>query len=179
MLGHGGIANAEEGGEFADRALAVDQLTDDHQAVTVRQRLEQIARAVGSGLHGLDHLFSYLRYIRLFEYMSSTRAGERSRISRPSSQEDVMAEVVVLGAGLGGTLMAYELLPQFRREDRLTVIGQGRALSLRAVESVGRGRLARAGGHRGRPRRRHAAQGHALLDAGRASAFIRRRTGSS
>lgn len=36
-----------------------------------------------------------------------------------------MAEIVVLGAGLGGTLMAYELLGQLRREDRLTVIGQG------------------------------------------------------
>jgi sulfide:quinone oxidoreductase len=36
-----------------------------------------------------------------------------------------MAEVVVLGAGLSGTLMAYELVPQLRREDRLTVIGQG------------------------------------------------------
>lgn len=36
-----------------------------------------------------------------------------------------MAEVVVLGAGLGGTIMAYELLAHLRKEDRLTVIGQG------------------------------------------------------
>jgi sulfide:quinone oxidoreductase len=36
-----------------------------------------------------------------------------------------MAEIVVLGAGLSGTLMAYELLPQLRREDRLTVVSQG------------------------------------------------------
>ncbi len=36
-----------------------------------------------------------------------------------------MAEVVVLGAGLGGTLMAYELVPKLRPQDRLTVIGQG------------------------------------------------------
>jgi sulfide:quinone oxidoreductase len=36
-----------------------------------------------------------------------------------------MADIVVLGAGLSGTLMAYELVPQLRREDRLTVIGQG------------------------------------------------------
>ena len=36
-----------------------------------------------------------------------------------------MAEVVVIGAGLGGTLMAYELLPQLRKEDRLTVVSQG------------------------------------------------------
>ena len=36
-----------------------------------------------------------------------------------------MAEVVVLGAGLGGALVAFELVPQLRPEDRLTVIGQG------------------------------------------------------
>ena len=36
-----------------------------------------------------------------------------------------MAEIVVLGAGLGGTLMAYEVAAQLRPQDRLTVIGQG------------------------------------------------------
>jgi len=36
-----------------------------------------------------------------------------------------MADIVVLGAGLGGTLMAYELKDQLRRGDTLTVIGQG------------------------------------------------------
>src|SRR5579862_5534908 len=42
-----------------------------------------------------------------------------------NSGRSVMTEVVVLGAGLGGTLMAYELVPQLRAGDRLTVIGQG------------------------------------------------------
>ena len=37
-----------------------------------------------------------------------------------------MAEIVVLGAGLGGTIMAYELLPALRPGDLLTVIGQDR-----------------------------------------------------
>lgn len=36
-----------------------------------------------------------------------------------------MADLVVLGAGLSGTLMAYELLPQLREGDQLTLIGQG------------------------------------------------------
>ncbi len=36
-----------------------------------------------------------------------------------------MAEIVVLGAGLSGTLMAYEMKEQLRAEDRITVIGQG------------------------------------------------------
>ncbi|MGJ4906101.1 NAD(P)/FAD-dependent oxidoreductase [Bradyrhizobium sp. HKCCYLS2058] len=36
-----------------------------------------------------------------------------------------MAEIVVIGAGLSGSLMAYEMLPQLRREDRVTVVSQG------------------------------------------------------
>lgn len=35
-----------------------------------------------------------------------------------------MAEIVVLGAGLGGTLAAYELLPTVGPGDRVTIIGQ-------------------------------------------------------
>ena len=35
-----------------------------------------------------------------------------------------MSDIVVLGAGLGGTLVAYELLPQLRPGDRLTLLGQ-------------------------------------------------------
>lgn len=35
-----------------------------------------------------------------------------------------MVHVVVMGAGLSGTIMAYELLPLLRQEDDLTVIGQ-------------------------------------------------------
>ena len=36
-----------------------------------------------------------------------------------------MAEIVVLGAGLVGAILAFELVPHLRKEDRLTVIGQG------------------------------------------------------
>ncbi|MCX5494457.1 FAD-dependent oxidoreductase [Kaistia dalseonensis] len=35
-----------------------------------------------------------------------------------------MADIVVLGAGLGGTIMAYELIDQLGPDDRLTLIGQ-------------------------------------------------------
>ncbi|HBK07142.1 MAG TPA: pyridine nucleotide-disulfide oxidoreductase [Acetobacteraceae bacterium] len=35
-----------------------------------------------------------------------------------------MAEIVVLGAGLGGVLATYELVPQLRPGDRLTLIGE-------------------------------------------------------
>lgn len=37
-----------------------------------------------------------------------------------------MANIVVMGAGLGGTLMAYELKAQLGATDKLTVVGQGR-----------------------------------------------------
>ena len=36
-----------------------------------------------------------------------------------------MAHVVVLGAGLGGTIMAYELKDALRKEDRITVVSKG------------------------------------------------------
>ena len=36
-----------------------------------------------------------------------------------------MAEVIVVGAGLSGTIMAYELVPFLRPEDHLTLVGQG------------------------------------------------------
>jgi sulfide:quinone oxidoreductase len=36
-----------------------------------------------------------------------------------------MAEIVILGCGLGGMLAAYEMVPKLRKEDNLTVIGKG------------------------------------------------------
>lgn len=36
-----------------------------------------------------------------------------------------MAHIVVLGAGLGGTIMAFEMKEKMRPEDRLTVVNQG------------------------------------------------------
>lgn len=36
-----------------------------------------------------------------------------------------MAHVIVLGAGLGGMPMAYEMKKQLRRNDRVTVVGNG------------------------------------------------------
>src|SRR5665213_2003085 len=35
-----------------------------------------------------------------------------------------MAEIVVLGAGLGGVLVTYELLAKLRPDDRVTLIGE-------------------------------------------------------
>src|SRR6516165_10782185 len=68
-----------------------------------------------------------LAYIRIFEYIVKIRSKEKPELnwrSKPPT-EAPMAEVVVIGAGLSGTLMAYELLPQLRKEDRLTVVSQG------------------------------------------------------
>ena len=61
-----------------------------------------------------------------------------------------MAEIVIMGAGLAGAIMAYEMKDQMRPEDRLTVVTKDPDLSFRAVEPLGRGRLAQARGHRGR-----------------------------
>lgn len=40
-----------------------------------------------------------------------------------------MSHVVVLGAGLGGTIMAYEMKTKLRREDRVTVVNLGSTYS--------------------------------------------------
>ena len=44
---------------------------------------------------------------------------------RGSDREVSLANIVVLGAGLSGTLMAYELAPHIGPEDTLTLIGEG------------------------------------------------------
>jgi len=51
MLRYRGIPNAQKRGEFADRAFALDQLTQDQKPVAVRQRLEKLAGGIGGGLH--------------------------------------------------------------------------------------------------------------------------------
>jgi sulfide:quinone oxidoreductase len=57
--------------------------------------------------------------------MSITAAnGMTGGQAGPRNRRKAMAEIVVLGAGLSGTLMAYKLAPQLRGEDRLTLIGQ-------------------------------------------------------
>ena len=40
-----------------------------------------------------------------------------------------MAHIVVLGAGLGGVIMAYEMKDQLGADDRLTVIAKGNSYS--------------------------------------------------
>ena len=40
-------------------------------------------------------------------------------------REEFMAHIVVLGAGLGGIVMAYEMREKMREADRLTVVNLG------------------------------------------------------
>ena len=55
-----------------------------------------------------------------------------------------MAHIVILGAGLGGAVMAYEMKAEMRAEDRLTVITKDPKISFRSVQPVGGRELARA-----------------------------------
>ena len=76
MLRHVGIPHAEERGEFADRTLAVDQLTEDQQPVAIGQGLEQLARGVGGDLHFFDiyfHTCVYTNYRIYCQPPGSTR----------------------------------------------------------------------------------------------------------
>ncbi len=49
--------------------------------------------------------------------------------NRANWMEETMAHIVVLGAGLGGTIMAYEMREKLRASDTLTVINQGTTYS--------------------------------------------------
>jgi len=51
MLGYCGISQAQELGQLADRPLAVDELADDQQPMSVGECLQQLARLIRSTLH--------------------------------------------------------------------------------------------------------------------------------
>ncbi len=51
MLGHRRITEPQEVREIADRALAVDQLTDDQESMPVGERLQEIARLIRRSFH--------------------------------------------------------------------------------------------------------------------------------
>ncbi len=53
-----------------------------------------------------------------------------------------MAEIVIMGAGLGGTIMAYEMKDHMRPEDRLTVVTKDPVYHFVPSQSMGSGRLA-------------------------------------
>ena len=63
-------------------------------------------------------------------FVEHVASADQSARASVNPTEEVMAEVVVIGAGLSGTLMAYELLPQLRQGDRLSVISQGAVITL-------------------------------------------------
>ena len=73
MLGHRGIAKLQELGEIADRSLAVDQLADNQQPVTVGERLQQIARLIGGGFHGCNIYFHTCVYTIVRIYSQHAR----------------------------------------------------------------------------------------------------------
>ena len=49
-------------------------------------------------------------------------AGLRESASHLNPGEKRVADIVIMGAGLGGAIMAYEMKDQMRREDKLTVV---------------------------------------------------------
>ena len=51
MLGDGGRSQPKKFGQFADRAFAVNQLTDDQEPMLAGEGLEQLARSLAGGSH--------------------------------------------------------------------------------------------------------------------------------
>jgi hypothetical protein len=63
------------------------------------------------------------------------------------NREEIMAHIVVLGAGLGGAIAAYEIRDQLRKERQNLGCFEGRDLPVRSVKPVGRRQLAQAQGY--------------------------------
>ena len=68
MLRHGGIAQAEKGGEIAHRPLALGQLAEDQQPMAIAERAQQLACLLGCrshvvwvDLHRCTFTLAYLR----------------------------------------------------------------------------------------------------------------------
>ncbi len=75
MLGDRGVAQAEELGQLAHRPLAVDQLADDEQTVTVRERLEQHARLIRRPHHDFGIYFHTCVYTKIRIYSQALHDG--------------------------------------------------------------------------------------------------------
>lgn len=73
MLGHRGIAKAQELGKASDRALAIDQLTDDEKPVAIGQGFQEIARLVGGGFHHVNIHFHTCVYTMVRIYSQEQR----------------------------------------------------------------------------------------------------------
>ena len=83
MLRHRGVAKAEEFGKISDRALAVDQLTDDQQPMAIGQGFQQTARGIGGGFHDIDVHFHTCVYTMIRIY--SQARGEMVLRSLPTA----------------------------------------------------------------------------------------------
>ena len=81
-------------------------------------------------------------------YLQRSRAGRQALVPDPSTQESPppgepgrrrtsMAHIVILGAGIGGMPMAYEMRELARRDDTVTVVSNSPQLPLRPVQSRG------------------------------------------
>ena len=77
MLGYRGIAKAQEFGEVSDRALAVDQLTDDEQPVAIGQGFQELAGAVGRRFHNVNVHFHTCVYTIVRIYSQPPDREER------------------------------------------------------------------------------------------------------
>src|SRR5690554_4426179 len=87
MLGHRGITKAEELGEIADRALAVDQLADNQQPMAIGQRLQEVAGLVGRGFHHCTIYFHTCVYTIVRIYSQATRPPNRGKPAPPPTGE--------------------------------------------------------------------------------------------
>jgi hypothetical protein len=82
MLGYRGIAKIQEFGKAPDRALSIDQLTEDEKPVAIGQGFQEIARAIGGGFHDVNIHFHTCVYTMICIYSQDQREFAR-RLAQP------------------------------------------------------------------------------------------------
>ncbi len=101
--------------QAANTLISLNEATDDHETVRVRQRSQQVARLPRSCCH-IRRLYLHTCAYACVRIYCQCR--------KKTDWEEIMAHIVVLGAGLGGVIAAYEIRDQLRKNDEITVVSK-------------------------------------------------------
>ena len=116
VLRHKGRLKIKIAGKAANALISLNETAHDHETVRARQRPQQIARLARFRCHIRSFYLHTCLYACIRIYCQYRKTTDR---------EEFMAHVVVLGAGLGGVIAAYEIRDQLRKEDEITVVSKG------------------------------------------------------
>ena len=106
MLRHQRLLQIKVGCETANGLISLNQPTHDHETMRTCQRPQEIAGVRRPFCHVCSFYLHTCAYACVRIYCQYRKTTDR---------EEFMAHVVVLGAGLGGVIAAYEIRDQLRK----------------------------------------------------------------